>query len=189
MKKVDTRVQFTKNRLQEALLSLLQEKPIDRITVKELCDKADLNRSTFYLHYDSPHSLLKELEQTFLEAHRKLFLAFWQQGRNLHIMAELFACLKENRTFFCTIMGPYGDPDFADSLVSDARSGILDQWQLEFPAYARKDLNYIFDFVLSGSLRLILNWLHDDKGLSVAEFSHRMERLGHYALVAIQDFR
>lgn len=188
MKKTDTRVQFTKSRLQEALLSLLQEKPVDRVTVRELCDRAELNRSTFYLHYTCPYDLLSELEQAFVEAHRKLFLAFWQQGRNLDIMAELFACLRENRDFFCAIMGPYGDPAFTEKLVADAREGILDQWQLEFPAYAREKLDYIFDFVLTGSLRLILNWLNDDKGLSATEFSHRMERLGHYALVAIQDF-
>lgn len=188
MKKIDTRVQFTKSRLKESLLSLLQEKPVDRITVKELCDLAELNRSTFYLHYDSPHNLLKELEQEFVEAHGKLFHAFWQQGRDLDIMVELFACLRENREFFCTIMGPNGDPEFAGSLVSNAREGILDQWQLEFSTYARKNLDFIFDFVLTGSLRLILNWLHDDKGLSPAAFAQRMERLGHYALISIEDF-
>lgn len=188
MKKVDTRVQYTKSRLREALLSLLQEKSIDRITIKELCDRAELNRSTFYLHYDSPHALLTELEQKFLEEHRKLFYAFWQQGRNQSIMAELFACLRENREFFRIIIGANGDPEFADRLVLDARDGILDQWQLEFPAYAREDLDYIFDFVLTGSLRLILNWLNDDNGLSATEFSHRMERLGHYALIAVQEF-
>lgn len=167
---------------------MLQEKPVDRITVKELCDLAELNRSTFYLHYTCPHDLLREMEQKFIEAHGKLFHAFWQQGRNLDIMVELFACLQENRNFFCAIMGAYGDPEFTAKLVSDAREGILDQWQMEFPTYARKDLDFIFDFVLTGSLRLILNWLSDDKDLTPVAFSHRMERLGHYALVAIQDF-
>ena len=45
-----------------ALLDILQEKPIDQISVKELVEAAELNRSTFYLHYSSPLDVLKEIE-------------------------------------------------------------------------------------------------------------------------------
>lgn len=54
MKNTDTRIQYSRMKLQQALLTLLQTKPIDKVTVKELCETANLNRGTFYLHYDSP---------------------------------------------------------------------------------------------------------------------------------------
>lgn len=57
----DRRVKYTKAALEEALLDLMAEKPIDRISVKELCDKADVNRSTFYAHYGSPQELLDSI--------------------------------------------------------------------------------------------------------------------------------
>ncbi len=44
----------------EALISLLEKKDIDYITIKEICDKAGLNRSTFYLHYESINDLVEE---------------------------------------------------------------------------------------------------------------------------------
>lgn len=44
----------------EALIILLEQKDIDYITVKEICEKAGVNRSTFYLHYDTIDDLLNE---------------------------------------------------------------------------------------------------------------------------------
>ena len=50
-KKVDRRVRKTKSQLRKGLARLLQEKSIGEITVKELVEEVDINRSTFYLHY------------------------------------------------------------------------------------------------------------------------------------------
>ena len=60
--KVDIRVQKTKERLKSALLSLLEEKSIDRITISEICRVSGINRNTFYQHYTDIHDLLSEIE-------------------------------------------------------------------------------------------------------------------------------
>lgn len=188
MKNIDTRVQYTKERLRHALLALLQEKTVDRITIKELCDTAGLNRGTFYLHYDCPAALLKDIEANFLEENTKLFDSFWRCGREQNVITALFSYLRENRDIFCILMGPHGNPEFAERIFANMRGGVLDQWQLEFPHYKREDLDFIYDYVFLGSTRLILNWLHDSKGIPASQFAKRMERLGHYALVAIKEF-
>lgn len=51
MRKADARIRYTQGVLKQALLSFLQEKPINKITVKEVCERAELNRATFYAHY------------------------------------------------------------------------------------------------------------------------------------------
>ena len=188
MKNVDTRVQYTKYKLRTAVLNLLQKKSIDKITVKEVCDEAGINRGTFYLHYESPAALLKDIEKQFFEENKKLFDSFWQAGREQNIIEALFSCIKENSDVFRILMGPHGDPYFASELFNGMREGVLDQWQMEFPHYDRCDLDFIFDYVLLGSTRLILNWLNDSKGLSATQFARRMERLGHHALMAIKEF-
>ena len=58
MKNTDTRVQYTKARIHDALTELMAEKQFRSITVKELCDVAGINRGTFYLHYSSPATIL-----------------------------------------------------------------------------------------------------------------------------------
>lgn len=59
--KQDRRVQYTKRALKESLMELLHEKAIEKITVKELCERADVNRSTFYVYYGSPKELLDSI--------------------------------------------------------------------------------------------------------------------------------
>lgn len=190
MKKVDTRVQFTKMKLREAILELLKDKPIDQVTIKEICDKAVLNRGTFYLHYDSPVGLLRDVENQFLEENAKLLQTFLKRAENResNIIEALFASIKTNGDLVCILLGPHGDPNFAGEIFDGMRDGILDQWQVEFPAYAREDLDFVFEYVLAGSTRLILNWLHDSRGIPASRFAKQIERLGHYVLLAIRDF-
>ena len=59
--KQDRRVKYTKTVLKESLLSLLKEKPLEKISVKELCERADINRSTFYVYFGSPQELLDSI--------------------------------------------------------------------------------------------------------------------------------
>ena len=51
MRKTDARIRYTQRILKESLLALLKQKPINKITVKEVCELAELNRATFYAHY------------------------------------------------------------------------------------------------------------------------------------------
>ena len=59
--KVDRRVRKTKAQLRAGLARLMQKKSIKEITVKELVDEVDINRSTFYLHYSDIYQLLEEI--------------------------------------------------------------------------------------------------------------------------------
>lgn len=168
----------------------MQDKSIDKVTVKDICDKAGLNRGTFYLHYDSPAGLLQDIENQFLEENARLFQSFLKRAENRepNIMEALFASIKMNSDIVCILLGPHGDPNFAGEIINGMRESVLDQWQLEFPHYRREDLDFVFEYALMGSTRLILNWLQDSKGIPASQFSKRIERLGHYALMAIKDF-
>ena len=57
MKKEDRRVRYTKLAIRESFLALLSEKPIEKISVTEICKRADINRGTFYSHYDDIYSV------------------------------------------------------------------------------------------------------------------------------------
>lgn len=57
----------TAARMDEAFLELLEEKDFAYITVKEICEKAGVNRSTFYLHYETVNDLLAESAQYIID--------------------------------------------------------------------------------------------------------------------------
>ena len=65
--KVDRRVRKTKAQLREGLARLMLQKSIKEITVKELVDEVDINRSTFYLHYTDIYQMLQQIEEDALE--------------------------------------------------------------------------------------------------------------------------
>ena len=67
MKKIDARVRYTQKVLKESFLKLLEEKPVNKITVKEVCELAELNRATFYAHYTDCFALLESIEDEMLE--------------------------------------------------------------------------------------------------------------------------
>ena len=189
MAKSDRRVQYTKRVLKEAVLELLKNKSIDEITIKEICELADVNRGTFYLHYTQPRDILKEIENGFIEENMATFDAYWANERDMNRMSAIFRCIVQNRELCRVLMGENGDPQFMRSLVNLCREDIVEQWQKEFPRYKKEHLDFLFDYVFTGSMRLILNWIDDDRGLSAEAFAQRLERLGHYSLVAVGEFQ
>lgn len=78
MNKSESKYFNTALRMDEALITLLEVKDLEYITVKEICEKAGVNRSTFYLHYESIDDLVNET----MENIDKRFLAYFTQNEN-----------------------------------------------------------------------------------------------------------
>ena len=188
MDNLDNRVRYTKNVLQQALLKILQSKHIDKVTIKELCQEAKVNRGTFYLHYATPNDLLMEIEQQFIDENMAQFNPYFQGNYEMSYLSGLFAGILRNKELCKIIMGKNGNPIFLERIQDMLRSGIVDGWCKEFPKYDRADLNYVYDFVFVGSMRLILNWIGDSQGLSAEELANRLDRLGHHCHMAISEF-
>jgi AcrR family transcriptional regulator len=65
---MDLRVEKTLRNIRETFVEIAQEKPADTITVKELCERALINKTTFYSHYKNITQLLIELEDDYIDA-------------------------------------------------------------------------------------------------------------------------
>ena len=103
-------------------------------------------------------------------------------------LADVFRCIMQNQELCQILMGKNGNPRFLMRIQEMMRSSMVDDWCKDFPQYKRDDLNYVYDYVFTGSMRLILNWLENENGLSAADLARRLDRLGHYAHLAIQEF-
>ena len=64
---MNRKIQMTKRCIREALFECLKEKGINKITISSLCEKADINRSTFYKYYGSQYDVVKEMEQEVIK--------------------------------------------------------------------------------------------------------------------------
>ena len=177
MKHTDTRIKVTKSMFHHALLDILQEKPIDQISVKELVEAAELNRSTFYLHYSSPLDVLKEIENQFVEEKLVKFDSYWTGAMDQGRMAAIISIVLQDKEL-CRIL-----------ICSSQRTGLSWTAGKEITLKISKEkLEFLYDYVFSGSTQLILSWIRDPQGVSPEEFSEFLESLGHHALLAAEKF-
>ncbi|MDG5855628.1 TetR/AcrR family transcriptional regulator [Clostridium beijerinckii] len=70
--KADRRVKYTKMIIKNSLLELMKERPISKVTVTDICKKADINRNTFYSHYANQFELLSNIEGELYEEIRQV---------------------------------------------------------------------------------------------------------------------
>ena len=88
MNKFESKYYNTAQLLNHALIELLNKKDYEFITIKELCKKAGVNRSTFYLHYDTINDLLYET----IDNTNKKFLSFFDETHS-----DVVANIKANK--------------------------------------------------------------------------------------------
>ena len=80
--------------MDEALITLLEKKDFEYITIKEICDTAEVNRSTFYLHYENTSDLLKETTHYIIDKH----LAYYEIDKK-RISLQFEICKREELLF------------------------------------------------------------------------------------------
>jgi len=109
-KKPDRRVQRTQQLLQTALISLIQEKGFEALSVQDIIDRANVGRATFYAHFDNKEDLLvSRLDglRTSLQARQRLALlqASHTDDRMFAYSREMFVHVNEHRAVFRSMVG------------------------------------------------------------------------------------
>src|SRR5438105_11111711 len=99
-KKEDQRVRRTRDRLGDAIMALLVEKPFDDITVQDVLDRAEVSRSTFYTHYRDKNDLFLSDADEFFEKMATALSRFGDKSERVAPVQELFAHLAEMRPFY-----------------------------------------------------------------------------------------
>ena len=160
-KKVDRRVRKTKSQLRAGLARLMQEKGIGEITVKELVNEVDINRSTFYLHYSDIPALLREIEDDMMEEmERAVREHSIKEDSTSRFIEDIFRVLNENREISRALIGPHGDLGFVrriEKLLEENSSEFLAQL---FPERVQ-DMKYFYSYCLNGCLGFVKTWLED----------------------------
>lgn len=160
-KKVDRRVRKTKSQLRAGLARLMQEKGIGEITVKELVNEVDINRSTFYLHYSDIPALLREIEDDMMEEMERAVREHpIKEDSTSRFIEDIFRVLNENREISRALIGPHGDLGFVrriEKLLEENSSEFLAQL---FPERVQ-DMKYFYSFCLNGCLGFVKTWLED----------------------------
>lgn len=172
-KKVDRRVIKTRRQLKKGLAALMKEKSVNQITVKELVEEVDINRSTFYLHFKDIQDLLREIEEN-MEAQIKRAIEehpIVSGNENaFYFIEDMFRILDEEREISKALIGPNGDMGFIhriERIIKENSRGTLEKM---FPG-KKEDLKYFYAFCLSGCLGLVKVWLNEGEEKSPEEMA------------------
>ena len=136
LKKTDQRTRLTQYLIRKSLTELLREKPIQSISIKELCEVAGINRGTFYSHYEDIYQLLRKIEEEMLTDFQKalqpLLKCSEEDFSAIKITAGIFNCIKDNADLCIVTLGPYGDKEFASRLLAVGRERCLESYRKYF---------------------------------------------------------
>ncbi len=112
----DPRVRYTRTIIKKAFYELLKEKPVNKITVREICERAEINRSTFYKHYLDCYDLLDALKEDALAQFDKLMTSLEGNGAMPALLAVLRA-LKDNAESFSLFAPGSGSGEFTRQVI------------------------------------------------------------------------
>lgn len=174
MNKNESKYFNTALKMDKAFLELLEQKDFSYITIKEICEKAGVNRSTFYLHYETIDDLLSES----VEYMNEQLLIYMKQKPESFMecmkdcpLSELYLVtpeylkpylcyIKEHRRLFCTAVKNSKTLRLDESynkMFQFIFAPILERYKV-----SPKDRQYIMSFYIHGLMAIIAEWLKEN---------------------------
>ena len=173
--KADRRVKYTKALLKESLVRLMQTKPISKISVKMLCEDADINRSTFYAHFSNQQDLLRWVEQGVISDVNQYLSDHPMSGQSeetILIMKQILDYTAKNADLFQVLLSDHGDTEFQRDLMSIAQKQLISNLRNDRSLDERTSA-YLQAFCIAGALTILQKWLRD----GMVESSQEMAEL------------
>ena len=183
MNKSESKYFNTAVRFNKALLSLLEKKAFEYISISEICEKAGVNRSTFYLHYENTSDLLRETIAYVLDNFSSYFSVDIKSIstkfsncdlQDLKFVNEKYLYpyllfIKENQRVFSAVLSQpaaFDSKSIFQRLFDNIFKPILDRFN-----YPREEQNYVMMFYLNGITAIIIEWLKDDCQKSIEDIA------------------
>lgn len=179
MKPESRRVKMTKKVLCDSLIHLLFQKDIQHVTIKEICDYADINRSTYYRYYQNPFDQLNKIQEELIH---ELYLHIEKLVKNIDSslqsassnytsnMIEYLEYVQSQRDVIQILLSIFPDNQFLTTFVRYIRANL----QTLSPVANNSCRLYDFIFASSGCIGLLVHWLTNDPEMSAEDLAKSM---------------
>lgn len=152
------RIKMTKLLLQQSLIELMHSKSIHQITVKELCNKADINRSTFYKHYETVYALYSDILAN-VNADIEVLIGDSRTDDNIlyshKTIEKILNYIYEKKELFLVLLSNNSNIGIGESIINVTDNFIDREKTTEFSRYCTQ-------FVTAGMTSIIWMWLNDE---------------------------
>jgi AcrR family transcriptional regulator len=186
--KTDRRVRKTKKQLRQGLAKLMEKKSINEITVKELVDEVDINRSTFYLHYTDIFDMLAKIEDELMDEIMDIITPITPftednssaMDKGYSYLSKLFTMLNNNADICKALCGPHGDMAFINRIEEYIADHTAQYTAHLFPTDLESDLKYIHSYCITGCVGMVKKWILG----SYTDTAEHMARLTYDILIS-----
>ena len=164
MKREDQRIKVTKILIRDAFIELIKQKSVDKITVKELCNLASINRGTFYTHYQDIFDLYNKVKEDFLVSFKESIEPIIESSKkdnltSVEFIQSILTALENNKDIVSALVSQRNDDQFINSLVDIGREAVNLTYPKLFQIKTSVDLEYFYTFISGGSVSILLNWI------------------------------
>lgn len=178
-KRTDRRVARTKKAIRIALAELLSEKDINSITIKDISEKANINRKTFYNYYSGIHQVVDEIEDSVivsLESTLNDVDIYEAINDPLIVFDRLTSVINSDFEFYSHLMKMSSNVSLATKIVDLLKEKTKEKLkkQIDIP---EEDLRMIIDYSTSGMIRVYQIWFNSNRAISIDKLSSSLGNL------------
>lgn len=166
--------------LRQSLLELMEHNPISKISVKELCEKADINRATFYRYYYDVFDLLAQIENELIK-NIETTINFLERENPEKTIENVCVAIKENADLCNILFGKYGSSDFIIRILDIIHDNIVENWR----DLDERIQEYLYVFMTNGSVGIIAAWQQQGFKESPQEIAKLINILSYSGLSGI----
>ena len=181
-KKADgRRVRMTKMLLKNALIDIMKTKSIHLISIKEICEEADVNRSTFYRHYNTQYELYDEI----IEDIAADIGAIYKEGyTTVDFLTKVLEYVESKRDTFLVILSDNGKLSLGEAFILFTGRFINHEAPSEL-------MTYVMEFIAAGFTSTVWSWLNKEDrrpASDVARMLHNLMKHGLGRMVRLSGF-
>ncbi|HRR89497.1 MAG TPA: TetR/AcrR family transcriptional regulator C-terminal domain-containing protein [Eubacteriales bacterium] len=158
--KNDHRSRYTREVAQKTLLRLLCEKPLNKITVIELCEEANLNRGTFYNHFFDIYDVFESIENKFFDEFKAKLDAIKVYDLSSPFIQEIIMHIYLNRDISRLVVGSINNNSFLNRIIQFMRDKYIKEWSENNHHIPRELIEQVFSYSVNGVLGLIAEWIN-----------------------------
>lgn len=168
--KTDGRTKYTQEAIRKAFLRLLKTKAVEKATVTEICRMAEINRATFYRHYENQYELLSCMENEMFD---EIKSAAYECGADIDKLTETILCkFYEQKEIWLLLLSDHADLGFQSKIYNFFENHFVREGSSE-----KSEMKY--RFLLYGYSGLIDNWAKSGMKEAPAEMASSLNALRH----------
>lgn len=174
----DARIRYTQMVIKQNFIELLKKQPLNRITVKKICELAGINRATFYKYYADPFDLLEKMEQEMIEELRQYVGKREQKGIQKALIMILEK-IKSDSELYMAVASENGDDRFPARIFEICYQYVAMDIRRQFPQLSNTQQEWLYYYMAQGCSGILNCWIRGgmkEPAGSVAEFAEKLLR-------------